>query len=99
MNKNDIVRLVSMKTEIRQKDVKKILETALETIVAGAVVDGKTTIANFGTFYITDIAEHAGINPRTGDETVIPRRRTIKFRPGKGLKDALNRDIIIDNDD
>ncbi len=43
-----------------------------------------------GTFAVGKRAKRAGRNPRTGEAITIKAAKVPKFRPGKGLKDALN---------
>ncbi|HGM0849459.1 TPA: HU family DNA-binding protein, partial [Neisseria gonorrhoeae] len=43
----------------------------------------------FGTFYVGERAERQGRNPKTGEPLTIAAAKTLKFRAGKALKDAL----------
>jgi DNA-binding protein HU-beta len=47
-------------------------------------------LVGFGTFDVVKRAASEGRNPRTGEKIDIPASVQPKFRPGKGLKDALN---------
>ena len=59
--------------------------------VCGTLQRGESvTLAGFGTFAVTKRAARAGRNPRTGAAIKIKSAKVPKFRPGKGLKDALN---------
>ena len=44
----------------------------------------------FGTFETVDRPEREGRNPQTRQTIKIAASRAVKFKPGKGLKDALN---------
>ena len=48
------------------------------------------TLIGFGTFSVTKRAARAGRNPRTGAALKIKAAKVPRFKPGKGLKDALN---------
>jgi DNA-binding protein HU-beta len=48
------------------------------------------TLVGFGTFYVGKRASRSGRNPRTGAAIKIKAAKVPKFRPGKGLKDAVN---------
>ena len=52
--------------------------------------NGSVSIVGFGTFAVTKRAARSGRNPRTGATIKIKAAKVPKFRPGKGLKDALN---------
>jgi DNA-binding protein HU-beta len=47
------------------------------------------TFVGFGTFKTTQRRARVAKNPRTGDAIKIPRRRVVRFTPGKVLKNAV----------
>ncbi len=49
------------------------------------------SIPTLGTFKHKVTKERKGINPRTKEEVVIPSKKTVSFKPGKVLKDSLNK--------
>lgn len=51
--------------------------------------DGKVAIAGFGVFEVVDRAERMGRNPQTGEQIKIAASRAVKFKPGKGLRQAV----------
>jgi DNA-binding protein HU-beta len=51
---------------------------------------GSVTLVGFGTFVVGKRAARTGRNPRTGAAIKIKSAKVPKFRPGKGLKDAIN---------
>ncbi len=79
----------------KQADISKAAATrALEAVIGGVKTtlkkNGSVSIVGFGTFAVTKRAARAGRNPRTGAAIKIKAAKVPKFRPGKGLKDALN---------
>jgi DNA-binding protein HU-beta len=59
--------------------------------VKGALQKGDAvTLVGFGTFHVGERAARTGRNPRTGKNIKIKAAKVPKFRPGKGLKDAVN---------
>jgi len=50
---------------------------------------GSVSLVGFGTFAVTKRAARSGRNPRTGAAIKIKAAKVPKFRPGKGLKDAM----------
>ena len=52
------------------------------------------TLVGFGSFYVGERAARTGRNPRTGDTIKIKAAKVPKFRAGKGLKDAINKNKI-----
>ena len=47
-------------------------------------------LVGFGTFATATRKAATGRNPRTGEEINIPASTSVRFKPGKALKDAVN---------
>jgi len=59
--------------------------------VTGALADGdKVQVPGFGTFSVSERAARQGRNPQTGEAITIPASKGVRFKAGKGLKDAVN---------
>ena len=67
------------------------LNAMLESVQEMLAEDGKLTLTGFGTFVAETRQERQGRNPRTGDVITIAASKVVRFRPGKMLKDALNK--------
>ena len=50
----------------------------------------KVSITGFGVFEVADRPEREGRNPQTGKSIKIAASKNVKFKPGKGLRDAVN---------
>ena len=51
--------------------------------------DGKFTLVGFGTFQKVRRKARKGRNPQTGEAIKIKASKTVKFKVGKKLKDAV----------
>ncbi len=51
--------------------------------------DGKVTLVGFGTFSKTRRKARKGRNPQTGEPIKIKASKSVKFKAGKKLKDAI----------
>lgn len=89
MTKADLVGIVAKKTGITKAAADKALNGFLDSVQEALVTDGKLTLTGFGTFVVELRKARKGRNPRTGDPIDIPARNVVKFRPGKGLRDAV----------
>lgn len=86
MTKKDIVLKVASDTGLKQLDVKKVVQKALETIVA-ALARGETVeLRNFGIFKVKSRRGRTGRNPRTGEKVPVPPKRVVAFKPGLLMK-------------
>lgn len=90
MNKVEAVEAVASKSEISKKDAEKVIN-AFTNVVADALVDGdKVQLVGFGTFEVVERAARTGRNPKTGEIITIGASKSLKFKAGKALKDAVN---------
>jgi nucleoid DNA-binding protein len=62
----------------------------LFSIIAGTLKNGEPiAISGFGSFKPVKRAARKGRNPQTGQEIKIPASTTVKFTPGKAMKESL----------
>ncbi len=90
MNQGDLANAVAEATGGRKGDAAKAVEAVLAAIRDGLKRDGKVAITGFGSFETARREAREGRNPRTGEAVQVAASTTVKFKPGKGLKDALN---------
>lgn len=89
MNKTEFVAEIAEKTGVAKKDVEAVVGS-LTDVVAGAASKGDSIqLIGFGTFSLKERAERKGRNPKTGEEITIPASRSVGFKPGKKLKEAV----------
>jgi DNA-binding protein HU-beta len=48
------------------------------------------TLVGFGSFSVKKTAGRSGRNFKTGATIDIPPRKSVRFKPGKNLKDSVN---------
>ena len=90
MNKNDLVVEVAKKSGMSKADVSKAVDATLEVITEALKKNDDVRLVGFGTLSVSERSASEGRNPRTGAPSKIPASKRAKFRPGKGLNDALN---------
>ncbi len=90
MNRNDLVAYVSSNADITKADAAKAVDAVLDGITDALKSGSEVRLVGFGTFSVAARAASEGRNPRTGEKIKIPASKQPKFKPGKGLKDALN---------
>ena len=91
MNKTELIAAVAEKAELSKKDAEKAL-TAFTEVVAKELKKGeKIQLVGFGTFEVSERAAREGRNPQTGETMKIAASKSPKFKPGKALKDEVNR--------
>ena len=90
MNKNDLVAEVAASAGLSKADAAKSVDGVFSSIARALSQGGEVRLVGFGTFSVAQRKATRGRNPRTGQPINIPASRQPKFKPGKGLKDAVN---------
>ncbi len=90
MNKSELVNAVADKAGITKADAKKAIDAAIEAVAETLKAGDKLALVGFGTFAVSERAEHTGINPRTKESITIPAKKVVKFKAGADLESAIN---------
>ena len=90
MNKAELIDHIAEQADISKAAAMRALEAVIGGVTTTLKKNGSVSIVGFGTFAVTKRAARTGRNPRTGAAIKIKAAKVPKFRPGKGLKDALN---------
>lgn len=90
MNKKELTEAAASQNQITRAEAEKVLKSLTE-IVTKALANGeKVVLPGLGTFEISERPERDGRNPRTGETIKIAAAKTVKFKPGKSLKESIN---------
>ncbi len=90
MNKSELIEHIAHQADISKAAAGRSLEAVIGAVKASLKKGDSVTITGFGTFAVNKRKARTGRNPRTGNAIKIKASKVPKFRPGKGLKDALN---------
>lgn len=89
--KADIVKQVSSSVDgLTNAQAASAFDSVFETIRSNLEKGEKVTIPGFGTFTLSERGARQGRNPATGAAITIPAQKSVKFKPGKDLKESLN---------
>ena len=91
MNKTELVAAMAEQAGISKKDAEAALKAFTDTVSKELKKGGKVQLVGFGTFETSTRAARTGRNPQTGKEIKIAASTAAKFKPGKALKDAVNK--------
>jgi DNA-binding protein HU-beta len=90
VNKNDVVAKVAEETGLQRAVATKVVDAVFSAIEVGLKSKEEVRLTGFGSFTTTTRKASTGRNPRTGEEMPIAASTSVRFKPGKGLKDAVN---------
>ncbi|MBQ1872031.1 MAG: HU family DNA-binding protein [Lachnospiraceae bacterium] len=91
MNKAELVAVMAEKSGISKKAAEAALKAFTEAVTKELKKGQKVQLVGFGTFEVAKRAARVGRNPQTGAEMKIKASKAPKFKPGKALKDAVNK--------
>ena len=90
MNKSELIKHIADKSDISQAAAGRALGSLIEAVTKTLKKGGTVSLVGFGSFSVTKRTARSGRNPSTGATIKIKAAKVPRFRPGKGLKDALN---------
>ena len=90
MNKLDLIASVSEETGLGKAEATKAVEAVFAAICQALKNKQEVRVSGFGSFVVAGRKASTGRNPRTGAAIDLPASTTVRFKPGKGLKDAVN---------
>lgn len=91
MTKADLVEKVAKEADMTKKDAEKLVEIIFDSIVSTLNQGEKIELRGFGSFRVRERNARKGRNPKTGEAVKIPAKRVAYFKPGKDLKELINK--------
>jgi DNA-binding protein HU-beta len=85
----DLIAAVADKTELPRNKASDVVDAVFGAIEGALKNKEEVRLVGFGTFVTAERKAATGRNPRTGEEMQIPASTTVRFKVGKGLKDAV----------
>ena len=92
LTKAALVERVAHVAGLTKKCAEIIVDTVFGNMAAALHQGEKVELRGFGSFRLRRREPRRGRNPRTGDEVDVPPRRLPYFKPGKDLKELINRE-------
>ena len=91
MNKSELVDAIAKDTGLSKKDSEAALKSIIENISKELSKGHEVALIGLGTFAVGKRAARSGRNPKTGETIKISASKCPKFKPGKALKDRVNK--------
>ena len=89
MNKMDLIAAVADQTELPRTKAQEAVDAVFGAIEAALKKQEEVRLVGFGTFATAKRKAGTGRKPRTGETMEIAASTTVRFKAGKGLKDAV----------
>lgn len=89
MNKQELISKIAKDAGMTKNSAAAAVETVLGEITRSLKKGEAITFVGFGTFKTAQRKARVARNPQTGAQIKIPKRRVVRFTPGKALKAAV----------
>lgn len=76
---------------ITRKQASEAVDCVFDCLSDSLAGGERVQVAGFGTFSVSERAARQGVNPATGERLHIAASKGVRFKPGKDLKDRVNR--------
>ncbi len=91
MTKMELIEMVSEKSGFSKKDANKAVKAVFDSMSDVLEKGDKVQLVGFGSFEVKDRPARKGRNPQTGEEISVSARKVPVFKPGKNLKEIVNK--------
>lgn len=91
MNKAQLINALVTDAKLSRRDADVAVNTLFDIIVDELRKGEKVQIVGFGCFDVRERPARKGRNPMTGESIDIAATRSVAFKPGKALKDAMEK--------
>jgi DNA-binding protein HU-beta len=89
VSKSDLINAVAAKAGLPKNKADEVVSLVFGTIQDNLQLGEKVSVVSFGTFEVRTSKARTGRNPKTGETIFIPEKKSVKFKPGKALKELF----------
>ena len=94
MTRSELIELMaSQQNQLTTKDVELAVKLMIDHMAESLTSGGRIEIRGFGSFSLHYREARQGRNPRTGDAVELEGKYVPHFKPGKDLRERVNRSI------
>ncbi len=86
-----VKKLEADNPELKTDEVERIVDLFFGQIMQRLTEGGRVELRGFGAFSTRERNPRKGRNPRTGDSVSVPSKRVPYFKPGKEVRERLNK--------
>ena len=90
ITKKDLVDAISERTGQRRTAVKQTVQEFLDLIIEELAEGNRLEFRDFGVFESKERAARTAQNPKTLERVAVPAKRTVKFKVGRRMRDAMD---------
>ena len=91
MRKRDLIVEIARETGVTQEVAKATIESLFRRISHNLSKNRHIELRNWGIFKVKRRKGHLARNPKTGEKFPVPSHRVIVFKPGKKMKEMIEK--------
>lgn len=93
ITKSELIEKISQKQKhLQQKDIELAVKSVIEQMSDALSTGERIEIRGFGSFSLHFRPPRVGRNPKTGESVSLPGKHVPHFKPGKELRERVNKD-------
>ncbi len=96
MTKAELVDEVAKASHLTLKHSEVIVECVFSAMTDALRGGDKIELRGFGSFKVRHRSSRRGRNPKTGAGVLVPAKKVPHFKPGKELRERINRSAAAD---
>ena len=91
MTKADLIAVIEKQANLTPKQAEKVVNICFDSMIQSLYDDERIEIRGFGSFSLHYREARQGRNPRTGDAVALRGKHVPHFKPGKILREKVDR--------
>lgn len=90
ITKKDLIDRIALRTGQKRTCVKRTVQQFLDEVTMELGQGNRLEFRDFGVFEIRERAPRVAQNPKTLEPVTVPAKRTIKFKMGRKMREAID---------
>jgi len=91
MNKLELIQALKDANGLSRSEAEVVVNLFFNQMAAALAKEERVEIRGFCSFYVKEYGAYTGRNPKTGDRVRIAPKKLPFFKPGKELKERVDR--------
>ena len=89
MTKSELIEKVAHRINLPKKRAEEVVNAFFESMSDALLQEERIEVRGFGSFSLREYESRTGRNPRTGEKVKVDEKRSVHFKVGKELRDAV----------
>jgi integration host factor subunit beta len=89
ITKKELIDQIADTTKLKRVVVKRVVQSFLDSVIVELGKGNRLEFRDFGVFEVKQRGARMAQNPKTMERVPVPPKRTVKFKVGRIMKQAL----------